>query len=64
MLRWLIIITLGLLLIQWLRPWLAKLGFGRLPGDFRFVLLGREWHLPIASTLLLSFVFSLIGVLV
>jgi len=33
---------------------------GRLPGDFRFRLFGREWYLPVASTLVLSFVVSLL----
>jgi hypothetical protein len=37
-----------------LQKWLQKLGFGRLPGDFRFRLFGREFFLPITSTLLLS----------
>jgi hypothetical protein len=37
---------------------------GRLPGDFRFRAFGREWFLPVSSTVLLSFVASLIGYLV
>ncbi|MBP8150456.1 MAG: DUF2905 domain-containing protein, partial [Limnohabitans sp.] len=41
--------------------WLQKLGFGRLPGDFRFRLFGREWFIPITSTLLLSMLASLIA---
>jgi Protein of unknown function (DUF2905) len=54
MLRWLIVVFLALLLINGLTPWLQKLGFGRLPGDFRFRLFGREFFLPITTTLLLS----------
>jgi len=61
MLRWLIVIFLALLLISWLRPWLDKLGFGKLPGDFRFELFGREWYLPFTSTVLLSLVFSVLA---
>jgi Protein of unknown function (DUF2905) len=61
MLRWLIVVLLALILFSGLQPWLQKLGFGRLPGDFRFRLLGREWFLPITSTLLLSLVASLIA---
>lgn len=64
MLRWLIVTFLGLLLISWLRPWLEKLGLGQLPGDFRFRLFGREWFIPLASTLLFSFVLSLIAKLI
>lgn len=61
MLRWLIVVLLALILFSGLQSWLQKLGFGRLPGDFRFRLLGREWFLPITSTLLLSLVASLIA---
>jgi len=61
MLRWLIVVLLALILFSGLQPWLQKLGFGRLPGDFRFRLFGREWFLPITSTLLLSMVASLIA---
>jgi hypothetical protein len=56
MLRWLIVVFLILVIFSGLQPWLRKLGFGRLPGDFRFRLFGREFFLPIASTLLLSMV--------
>ena len=36
MIRWMIVIFLALMLISWFTPLLNKLGFGRLPGDFRF----------------------------
>ncbi|MBY0409629.1 MAG: DUF2905 domain-containing protein [Burkholderiaceae bacterium] len=61
MIRWFIVIFLALMFISWLSPWLRRIGFGRLPGDFRFRWLGREWDLPVASTMLLSF---LVGVIV
>ena len=61
MIRWLLVIFLALLIFSGLRPWLEKLGLGRLPGDFRFRLFGREWLIPIASSVLLSFVALLIG---
>ncbi|MEI8171025.1 MAG: DUF2905 domain-containing protein [Rhodoferax sp.] len=54
MLRWLLVTFLALLLINGLRPWLTKLGFGKLPGDFSFRLFGREWFIPLASTVVLS----------
>jgi len=56
MLRWLIVVVLILIVFSGLRPWLNKLGFGRLPGDFRFRLFRKEWFLPITSTVLLSLV--------
>ncbi len=60
MLRWALVILLALVLISWAQPLLQKLGLGRLPGDFRFRLFGREWYLPLASTLVLSFMVSLL----
>ena len=59
MIRWLIVVCLALVLINGLSPWLQRIGLGRLPGDFRFRLFGREWFIPLASTVLLSFVLSL-----
>ena len=44
----------ALLLINSLSPLLGKLGFGKLPGDFRFRLFGREWFIPLTTTILLS----------
>ena len=64
MLRWMIVIFLALVVLSWLTPWLNKLGVGKLPGDLRFRLFGREWYLPLASTVLLSFVASLISILI
>ena len=60
MLRWLIVVFLALVLISWVRPWLEKLGLGKLPGDVHFTLFGREWCIPFTSTLLLSFTLSLL----
>jgi hypothetical protein len=58
MLRWMIVIFLALMFISWLTPFLNKIGFGRLPGDLRFRLFGRDWSVPLASTILLSFILS------
>lgn len=54
MIRWFLVVFLALMLISWLTPALQRLGFGKLPGDLRFKLFGREWNVPLASTLLLS----------
>jgi hypothetical protein len=59
MIRWLIVTLLALILISGLRPWLNKIGLGNLPGDFRFKLFGREFFLPITTTVVISFVASL-----
>lgn len=61
--RWFIAIFLALVLLSALTPWLQKLGIGKLPGDFRFRLLGREWFIPLTSTLLLSGLVSLLTLL-
>ena len=61
MLRWVIVTFLALLSISWVRPWLEKMGLGKLPGDFQFKLFGREWFIPLTSTLLLSFILTLIA---
>ena len=59
-----IVIFLALMFISWLTPFLNKLGFGRLPGDLRFRLFGRDWSVPLTSTILLSFILSWIAKLV
>lgn len=54
MIRWLLVVFLALILFSGLRRWLEKLGLGKLPGDFRFRLFGREWFIPFASSIVLS----------
>jgi hypothetical protein len=54
MIRWIIVIFLALMLINWFSPLLQRLGFGKLPGDFRFRLFGRDWFIPLTTTVLLS----------
>ncbi len=64
MIRWIIVIFLALLLINGFTPLLQKLGFGKLPGDFRFRLFGREWFIPLTTTVILSLVAGAISKLV
>jgi hypothetical protein len=54
MLRWFLVIFLALIVLPAALPWLEKFGIGRLPGDLRFRLFGRNIILPFASTLLLG----------
>ena len=61
MIRWLIAIFLVLLVFSGLHRWLEKIGLGRLPGDFRFRLFGRDIFLPIGSSVLLSLLAMLLG---
>jgi hypothetical protein len=59
--RWLLVIFLALMIFSGLQRWLEKLGLGKLPGDFRFRLAGRNWFIPLTSSLLLSFLAMLIA---
>ena len=60
MIRWLLIVFVALLVFSAVGPWLEKLGLGKLPGDVRFRLFGRDVFLPFAS----SVVIGLIGLVV
>jgi hypothetical protein len=59
--RWLIVVFLALVIFSGLRHWLEKLGLGRLPGDFHFRLFGKDWFIPVASSLVLSFLAMLLA---
>jgi hypothetical protein len=63
-LRWLLVILIALLLFSGLHKWLEKIGLGKLPGDFRFRIFGREFFIPITSSVLLSLVAMLISRLI
>ena len=60
MIRWFAVVFFALVLLSALTPWLHKLGLGRLPGDLRFRLFGRDCVIPLASTVLLSLAAGLI----
>ena len=64
MFRWFLTIFIVLILFSAALPWLEKLGIGRLPGDVRFKMFGRNISLPFASTILLSTVVFLVGRLI
>ena len=49
MMRWLLVIFFTVVVFSSALPWLEKLGIGRLPGDVRFKLFGKSFHLPFAS---------------
>ena len=61
MLRWLLVIFLALVLVNGFSALLRRLGLGRLPGDLHFRLFGREWFIPLASSVVLSLVAGLIA---
>ncbi|MDP3515503.1 MAG: DUF2905 domain-containing protein [Sulfuritalea sp.] len=59
MLKWLIVLVATVLVIGLLQPRLLQLG--RLPGDLRFRLRGREYAFPFASVIVFSLVAAFIG---
>jgi Protein of unknown function (DUF2905) len=59
--KWLLTTFLALLVLTALQPWLQRLGIGRLPGDLRFRINGREVLLPFTSTVLLSLALTLLA---
>jgi hypothetical protein len=55
LLKWLLSVLIVVALLGGLQPLLTRyLRLGRLPGDLSFQHRGRTWHLPFASTVLLS----------
>ena len=54
--RWLIVFVLAFVLFNGLARWLRKLGLGGLPGDFSLRWRGREFFVPLASSVLLSLI--------
>ena len=60
MLKWLLVIVVGVTLITLAAPWLARRGLGRLPGDITVRWRGRLLYLPITSTVLLSAALTLL----
>ncbi len=62
--RWLITLIAAFVIFNSLQGWLRRIGLGRLPGDFSVRWRGREWHFPVASSLLLSLIAMAIGALI
>ncbi|MCD6672888.1 MAG: DUF2905 domain-containing protein [Burkholderiaceae bacterium] len=61
MIKWLLVVVVALVLFSGLMPLLRRFGIGRLPGDFEFRAFGREWSIPITSTVLLSLLAALLS---
>ena len=64
MLKWLLVIVVGVVVLSITQPWLARRGLGHLPGDIRLRWKGRTVYLPITTTVLLSLALTLLGRLV
>jgi hypothetical protein len=61
MLKWILTLFVALAILSIATPWFGRISLGRLPGDFRIALRDRVLYIPLASTLLLSFLVWLIG---
>ena len=59
MLKWLLALVVALAVLTALSPWLARHGLGRLPGDVRFRVRGRDYYFPFTTTILLSLALTL-----
>jgi hypothetical protein len=59
--KWLIATAVALVVFSGVMPWLRRLGIGRLPGDLNFKAFGRDWSIPITSTVVLSLAAALIA---
>jgi hypothetical protein len=64
MLKWVLVIVLGVVVLSAAAPWLSRRGLGHLPGDVTLRWKGRTLYLPITTTVLLSAVLTLIARLV
>ena len=64
MLKWLLVLAVGVVVIGAAAPWLARRGLGRLPGDITIRWKGRVVYLPVTTTILLSLALTLLGRLV
>jgi hypothetical protein len=63
-LKWLLSLFVALAVLTAISPLLVRLGLGRLPGDMKMRLKGRDYYLPFTTTLLLSLVLTLLARLV
>ena len=60
MIKWLLVMAVVVVLLGLFAPQLTKLGLWRLPGDVRFTRKGRDYFLPITSTILVSVLLTLL----
>jgi Protein of unknown function (DUF2905) len=63
--RWLLTFIVASIALSALWPAIEKLlgrfGIGKLPGDFKLRMFGREWFFPLGSTLLFTALFWVVA---
>jgi hypothetical protein len=57
---WLVILGAALVVLGLAWPWIEKLGFGRLPGDFRIEREGFSFYFPLTTSIIVSIAVSLL----
>jgi hypothetical protein len=60
-LKWIVTLLVALVVLTALSPWLARLGLGQLPGDVALRVKGRDYALPLTTTILLSLALTLLA---
>ncbi|MGI4815354.1 MAG: DUF2905 domain-containing protein [Janthinobacterium lividum] len=60
MLRWLFTTFIAVTVLSACWPWLNRFGVGRLPGDIRLRLFGREYLFPFATSVIASLLVMLL----
>lgn len=60
MLKWLAVLAVAVIVLGLAGPLLARAGLGRLPGDFMFQRRGRRFYFPLATSILLSALLTLL----
>ena len=59
--RWILILFICLLVFNRFGDWMGRHGFGHLPGDIRFRLAGRDWFIPLGSSVVLMLIAGAIA---
>ncbi len=62
--RWLLVFIIACIVFNVAQGWLSKFGLGRLPGDFKVRIRGRDWYFPLGSSVLLAGLMTVIGLLI
>ena len=60
MTRWLVTVSVILIIVGLIWPWLAKLGLGRLPGDIVIERENFRFYFPVTTMIVISLVLSLV----
>ena len=59
--KFLLVVLICLLVFNRFGDWMTRHGFGKLPGDLRFRLAGREFFLPLGSSVALMLIAGAIA---